>query len=178
MNAVDCRTLPDLTEQVLSEFPENELWVCPDTRQVKLLNDPYLTNEGTSLNMIVNACNVVADYAFANYTDSACANQDTILEKIGKIRVSFKMVQHKFDPNYYHENGFQQSVVAAQGKNSLLPGLGCYGEKYSVITNDITFSDNRWGDFAWSGIPGTEQLDLFHVDVKYEKAIFFGQGLV
>ena len=46
---------------------------CPDTNHIEILNNPFLSDTGANINMVVNFCDVAAT-AFNESTDHCLTN--------------------------------------------------------------------------------------------------------
>lgn len=164
-----------------TEF-HDESWICPDTRNITILNNPFLFDNGVNFLMVVNDCNVAEttdrENNLTTYSNKTCQDTTTVQENVDEMRVNFKIMGQNFNPKEYKENGKTTSVIRRRFTSDLMAAFS-QSMKFTVVENaielfDLWFVDLRDFRFFLEGYIETDvQFNLRTHDFNYIGTSFF-----
>jgi len=152
VNAVRCLDLyaTEITESTfyMEEFGD-KAWICPNLRNIDVLNNPFLFSKGRNFVMVVNDCEVAAatdaEKGLKPYTDKGCADKATIQANIADVRVEYKIMSQNFNPSDYKKNDSTTTVIRKRFTTDLMTEF-VQSMKYTIVESTLLFFDEWFVD--------------------------------
>ena len=121
-------------------------WLCPNTHNITIFNNPFLFSTGRNFVAVVNDCNTAVDtdekQGLTPYSSASCATSETIASYIDDVRVEYKILGQNFNPSRFEENGATTPVIKRRFTTDLMSDF-TQSMKFSVVENFVRFF-NSW----------------------------------
>lgn len=163
------------------EFDE-DTWICPNTRNISIYNNPFLFNNGMNFVMVINDCNVAVTTDLANnvtsYSNATCQDSATVTTNIASMRVNYKIMAQNFNPKEYSESGKTTSVIRRRFTTDLMAAFS-QSMKFNVVENTVALFNSWFVDlrdfrfFIKSYINNNIQYNIHTYDFTYTGTSFF-----